>query len=237
MTEEPEKPEEVVITLTFENAANETKTWQVAAISSDLMRDYVGRAAKTLFAPTPSRVGIATKDGAIIQSWSDKTVQEVVEQYKTNHIVIGTPDQLGLSFSKIVKPKNKEKILCPYFTICATPQYHSQDKEIYIKQVCKTEKYKQCTHKMSWDTHFANMSEPDRIADMKQRKDQLLYQRIERFVKDPYRDQSPDYLVDQLLKLFRHRRPLSEIESFCKDHEPEWLAEDILKMIRGESQK
>jgi hypothetical protein len=87
--------EETVITLIFENAANESKLWQVPAVSGELMRDYVGRAAKSLFNPVPQRVGIATKDGAIIQNWSDRTVGQVTQQYKTNHIVIGTPDQLG----------------------------------------------------------------------------------------------------------------------------------------------
>jgi hypothetical protein len=96
MTEEPEKQAEEVVTLTFENAANEGKTWQVVSVTGDLLRDYVGRAAKQLFTPVPTRVGISTKDGAIIQNWSDKTVAQIVDSYQTNHYVIGTPDQLGL---------------------------------------------------------------------------------------------------------------------------------------------
>jgi hypothetical protein len=94
--------EETIITLTFENAANENKKWNIAAVSGELLRDYVGRAAKQLFQPCPQRVGIATKDGAIIQNWQDKTVAEVIDQYHTNNIVIGTPDQLGAaSFSTL----------------------------------------------------------------------------------------------------------------------------------------
>jgi hypothetical protein len=89
--------EETIITLTFENAANENKKWNIAAVSGELLRDYVGRAAKQLFQPCPQRVGIATKDGAIVQDWADKTVAQITEQYRTNHLVIGTPDQLGLS--------------------------------------------------------------------------------------------------------------------------------------------
>lgn len=87
--------EEEVVTLTFENAANENKKWQIVAVTGELLRDYVGRAAKQLFTPVPTRVGIATKDGAIVQNWADKTVAEVLESYDTNHLVIGTPDQLG----------------------------------------------------------------------------------------------------------------------------------------------
>jgi hypothetical protein len=87
--------EEEVVTLTFENAANENKKWQVVAVGGELMRDYAGRAAKNIFSPVPQRVGLATKDGAIVQSWSDKTVKEIIDSYRTNHFVIGTPDQLG----------------------------------------------------------------------------------------------------------------------------------------------
>ena len=87
--------EEEVVTLTFENAANENKKWQIVAVTGDLPRDYVGRAAKQLFTPVPQRVGIATKDGAIVQDWADKTVAQVIESYRTNAFVIGTPDQLG----------------------------------------------------------------------------------------------------------------------------------------------
>lgn len=87
--------EEEVVTLTFENAANENKKWQIVAVTGELLRDYVGRAAKQLFTPVPQRVGIATKDGAIVQNWSDKSVKEVIDTYRTNHYVIGTPDQLG----------------------------------------------------------------------------------------------------------------------------------------------
>jgi hypothetical protein len=87
--------EEAIITLTFENAANENKKWEIAAVSGELMRDYAGKAAKQMFVPVPQRVGMATKDGAIIQDWVDKTVGQVAEQYHTNHFVIGTPDQLG----------------------------------------------------------------------------------------------------------------------------------------------
>jgi len=87
--------EEEVVTLTFENAANESKKWQIVAVTGELLRDYVGRAAKQLFTPVPQRVGIATKDGAIVQNWSDKSVKEVIDTYRTNHYVIGTPDQLG----------------------------------------------------------------------------------------------------------------------------------------------
>ena len=89
------KEEEEVVTLTFENAANENKKWQIVAVSGELLRDYVGRAAKQLFTPVPQRVGIATKDGAIVQNWSDKSVREIIDSYRTNHYVIGTPDQLG----------------------------------------------------------------------------------------------------------------------------------------------
>jgi len=52
-------------------------------------------AAKALFTPVPQRVGIATKDGAIVQDWADKTVAQVIESYRTNTFIIGTPDQLG----------------------------------------------------------------------------------------------------------------------------------------------
>ena len=90
-----DEQEEEVVTLTFENAANENKKWEVVAVSGDLMRDYCGRAAKNLFTPVPQRVGIATKDGAIVQDWADKTVAQVIDTYRTNHYVIGTPDQLG----------------------------------------------------------------------------------------------------------------------------------------------
>lgn len=86
--------EEEVITLTFENAATK-KEWKVPAVSSELMRDYVGQAAKQLFSPVPARVGIATKDGQIVQDWSDKSVSTVLEVYRTNSFVIGSPDQLG----------------------------------------------------------------------------------------------------------------------------------------------
>ncbi|MFW9873727.1 MAG: hypothetical protein ACFFG0_11535 [Candidatus Thorarchaeota archaeon] len=48
-----------------------------------------------MFTPVPTRVGIATKDGAIIQNWADNTVGQIMERYNTNHIVLGTPDQLG----------------------------------------------------------------------------------------------------------------------------------------------
>jgi Mor family transcriptional regulator len=89
--------EEAIITLVFENAANENKKWEIAAVSGELMRDYAGRAAKQMFVPVPQRVGLATKDGAIVQDWSDKTVAQVTEKFRTNHFVIGTPDQLGLS--------------------------------------------------------------------------------------------------------------------------------------------
>jgi hypothetical protein len=41
--------EEEVVTLTFENAANENKKWQIVAVTGDLLRDYVGRAAKVHF--------------------------------------------------------------------------------------------------------------------------------------------------------------------------------------------
>jgi len=87
--------QEEIVTLTFENAANETQTWKIASVTGDLLRDYVGRAAKQMFRPVPQRVGISTKDGAIIQNWSDKTVREIIDSYNTNHFVIGTPDQLG----------------------------------------------------------------------------------------------------------------------------------------------
>lgn len=87
--------QEEVVTLTFENAANENENYKIASVSGDLMRDYVGRAAKQIFKPVPSRVGLATKDGAIVSNWSDKTVQAVIDIYNTNHFVIGTPDQLG----------------------------------------------------------------------------------------------------------------------------------------------
>jgi hypothetical protein len=91
-----EKPEtEQVITLTFENAANDQKKWQVVSVSGDLLRDYVGRAAKQLFTPTPQRIGLATADGAIIQNWADKSVADVTQEYNTNHLILGTPDQLG----------------------------------------------------------------------------------------------------------------------------------------------
>jgi len=90
-----EERSEEVVTLTFENAANENKKWNVVAVSGELLRDYVGRAAKQLFTPVPHRVGLATKDGAIIQNWSDKSVAQTTESYGTNHYVIGTPDQLG----------------------------------------------------------------------------------------------------------------------------------------------
>jgi hypothetical protein len=86
---------EEVITLTFENAATK-KEWKVPAVSSELMRDYVGQAAKQLFQPVPARVGIATKDGQIVQDWADKSVAAVLESYKTNAFVLGSPDQLGL---------------------------------------------------------------------------------------------------------------------------------------------
>ncbi|MFX0134151.1 MAG: hypothetical protein ACFFDN_10955 [Candidatus Hodarchaeota archaeon] len=85
---------EEVVTLTFENAATK-KEWKVPAVSSELMRDYVGQAAKQLFKPIPARVGIATKDGQIVQDWGDKTVSTVLEQYRTNSFVLGSPDQLG----------------------------------------------------------------------------------------------------------------------------------------------
>ena len=90
-----EQEKEEIVTLTFENAANESQTWKIASVTGDLMRDYVGRAAKQIFKPVPSRVGISTKDGAIIQNWSDKNVQEIIAIYNTNHFVLGTPDQLG----------------------------------------------------------------------------------------------------------------------------------------------
>ncbi|MBD3227962.1 MAG: hypothetical protein GF329_07210 [Candidatus Lokiarchaeota archaeon] len=88
--------QEEIVTLNFSNAANENQNWKIASVTGDLMRDYVGRAAKQIFKPVPSRVGIATKDGAIVSNWSDKTVREVIDTYNTNHFVIGTPDQLGL---------------------------------------------------------------------------------------------------------------------------------------------
>jgi hypothetical protein len=91
--------QEEVITLTFENAANEDQKYKIASVSGDLLRDYVGRAAKQIFKPVPSRVGISTKDGAIIQNWSEKSVQDIVNEYNTNHFVIGSPDQLGLKNS------------------------------------------------------------------------------------------------------------------------------------------
>jgi len=89
--------QEEIVTLTFENAANERQTWKIASETGDLLRDYVGRAAKQMFQPVPQRVGISTKDGAIIQNWSDKTVRAIIDSYHTNHFVIGTPDQLGES--------------------------------------------------------------------------------------------------------------------------------------------
>ena len=85
---------EEIITLTFENAATK-KEFKIPAVSSELLRDYVGQAAKQLFKPVPSRVGIATKDGQIVQDWSDKSVSAVLEKYRTNSFVIGSPDQLG----------------------------------------------------------------------------------------------------------------------------------------------
>jgi hypothetical protein len=94
--DETQNQNEEVVTLTFENAANETKKWQVVAVSEELLRDYVGRAAKQLFTPVPTRVGLATKDGAIVQNWSDKSVREVIDTYRTNVYVLGTPDQLGI---------------------------------------------------------------------------------------------------------------------------------------------
>ncbi|MHA1249280.1 MAG: hypothetical protein ACTSRP_04740 [Candidatus Helarchaeota archaeon] len=87
--------QEEIVTLTFENAANKNQTFKIASVTGDLMRDYVGRAAKQLFSPVPSRVGISTVDGAIVSNWSDKTVKEIIDTYNTNHFVIGTPDQLG----------------------------------------------------------------------------------------------------------------------------------------------
>lgn len=87
--------QEEIVTLTFENAANENQNYKIASVTGDLMRDYVGRAAKQIFKPVPSRVGISTKDGAIISNWSDKTVQDIITTYNTNHFIIGTPDQLG----------------------------------------------------------------------------------------------------------------------------------------------
>lgn len=90
-----EERSEEVVTLTFENAANENKKWQVVAVSGELLREYVGRAAKQLFTPVPQRVGLATKDGAIIQNWSERSVAEIADEYHTNHYVIGSPDQLG----------------------------------------------------------------------------------------------------------------------------------------------
>jgi hypothetical protein len=105
--------QEEVVTLIFENAANENKKWQIVAVSEELMRDYVGRAAKQLFTPVPQRVGIATKDGAIIQNWADKTVRQVMEEYQTNHIVLGTPDQLGDPLSFLTA--DTKKLLVEWF--------------------------------------------------------------------------------------------------------------------------
>ncbi|MHA1300278.1 MAG: hypothetical protein ACTSO9_12725 [Candidatus Helarchaeota archaeon] len=85
---------EEVITLSFENAATK-KEWKIPAVSTELMRDYVGQAAKQLFKPVPARVGIATKDGQIVQNWADKSVASVLEEYRTNTFVLGSPDQLG----------------------------------------------------------------------------------------------------------------------------------------------
>ena len=86
--------QEELITLTFENAATK-KEYKIPAVSTELMRDYVGQAAKQLFQPTPARVGIATKDGQIVQDWADKSVSSVLERYRTNSFVLGSPDQLG----------------------------------------------------------------------------------------------------------------------------------------------
>jgi hypothetical protein len=93
--------QENAITLTFENAATK-KDWKIPAVSSELMRDYVGQAAKQLFTPVPNRVGIATKDGQIVQDWNDKSVSQVLETYKTNVFVIGSPDQLGMTHGVFV---------------------------------------------------------------------------------------------------------------------------------------
>lgn len=90
--------QESVITITFENAATR-KEWKVPAVSSELMRDYVGQAAKQLFQPVPTRVGIATKDGQIVQDWSEKSVSAVLETYRTNVFILGSPDQLGLDIA------------------------------------------------------------------------------------------------------------------------------------------
>jgi len=87
---------EEIITLTFENAATKQE-FKIPAVSSELLRDYVGQAAKQLFKPVPTRVGLATKDGQIVQNWSDSSVSAVLERYKTNVFVIGSPDQLGTS--------------------------------------------------------------------------------------------------------------------------------------------
>ena len=98
---------EEIVTLTFENAANENKVKKIVAPTGDLLRDYVGKAAKQLFASVPYRVGITTKDGIIVSNWSEMTIQQFLDTYDTTFIVIGTPDQLG----------NIEKVhLCPFFS-------------------------------------------------------------------------------------------------------------------------
>ena len=84
-----------VITLIFENASNENKKVSIMSVSSDPIVDYVANASKEIYSLTPSKVGLSTKDGTIVAKWSDKTVQEVIDTYNTNHFVIGTPDMLG----------------------------------------------------------------------------------------------------------------------------------------------
>jgi hypothetical protein len=121
---------------------------------------------------------------------------------------------------KIVKP-------CPYLKICSTPGYWGEEKKDYIKNICKTNKHKLCTHKQSIDAHFEPMTEEARLVEFKRLNEYYLLKRIEDYV----RSQWSDYLTNWILKEIDQKKSVQAVKDLCESNDREWLSQDILKMI------
>ena len=85
-----------IVTLHLESAADSKKKYSQMVDKDLKIKDIIAKSCVQLFGEiTPQRVGLNTLDGAIIANWEDSTVGEIIDRYDTNHLVVGTPDQLG----------------------------------------------------------------------------------------------------------------------------------------------
>jgi hypothetical protein len=128
------------------------------------------------------------------------------------------------------------KAICPYFTICTTPpnspmetkNYSAIIRNIPRLKICKTILHKKCIHKLNWDDYFSSIPEGDKQAEMKRRTEGLLLKRIEEYLQNQW----TDYFTRGLSQVITQHRTIKAVKTFCKDHDLEWMAQDILKMIR-----